>query len=565
MKSGLAGKPAVWQIGRAIFGVAVLFSVPALIGMWRQSFWLDETFTLFPLFSGHTSILELAANLQKASGSLAYTPFHTLMAAAWANVTFSSEFGLRLMNLPMLLGCAWLAWIWARVCEPTVALRRWILAILFATSPFFIYYSYDFRPYALLILAGAMMGVGLLLLNEAPRRALWMICGGTALAFATQPTVALVVPVMAGLILWERRRAVPQLMRQAVLPVLVCAVPAAVVGWYYLQIWKTGGMASFGAPPTLKNLLFVCYEFLGFLGIGPTREGLRALAPPPGRESSILVDLRPTNVDWIWAAAGALIWMIALLIILREAWTARHDSSTRFSNLRRVLLFGIWGMIVMALFFRLKEHRYLARHLSFLFAPMCWPLFTLLVSAAARQGQNYFGVAAVLALHIWSSASLLFTPAYGRDDFRGGFSAARARLASKEASAVIFFGGFEAPLLYGGAKEVGFVRRDRLVAVTRTGAGRHSLYYAKTVRELYDRGISLWCLGDQAPDQQKDILALYAGQTVVVIASRGTEGDNTGLLQHLVKASSSRPVSLGRFPFVEAILVSIPYRDDGRQ
>jgi hypothetical protein len=556
-----SGKSVKWNRMITIFGLAGAFSVPALIGMWRHSFWLDETFTLFPLFSGHRSFFELVTNLQRTPGSIAYTPLHTLLAAAWASVSPSSEFGLRLMNLPMLLGSAWLAWIWARFCEPTSALRRWTLAILFATSPFFIYYGYDFRPYALLILTGAMMAVGLLLLNDAPPKGLWLICGGTALAFVTQPTVALVVPVLGGVILWQHRRAVPQLARQAILPVLVCAAPAALVGWYYVQVWKRGGMASFGAPPTIKNLLFVFYEFLGLLGIGPTREGLRALAPPPGRDPSILVDLRPSNVDWIEAGAGVLLLMIAFLIIIQETRRASHSS--RFSSLQRVALFGFGGIVVLALFFRLKEHRYLARHLSFLFAPVCWPLLTLLVNATARHIRNWFGVAGVLALQLWSSANLLFNPAYGRDDFRGGFAAAREKLVAKEASAIFFIGGFEAPLLYGGQKEVGFVKKDQLVATTRIGTGRHSLTDAKTVRELYDRGISLWCLGDQTADQQKDILELYAGRTVVIVASRGTEGDNRGLIWQLVKGSPSPPRGLGRFPFVEAILVSIPSRQGG--
>ena len=552
------GRSVNWQAVASILALAAVFSVPALIGMWRHSFWLDEAFTLFPLFQGYDSLFELATNLKKTPGSIAFTPLHTLLSAAWADMGPSSEFRLRLMNLPMLLACAWLAWIWARFCEPTSTLRRWTLAVLFATSPFFIYYSYDFRPYALLILTGAMMAVGLLLLNGPLRRSLWLLCGGAALAFVTQPTVALVVPLLVALVVWEHRRTLPQLARPAILPVLACATTTVPVGWYYLQVWKGGGMASFGAAPSVKNLMFVFYEFLGLLGVGPTREGLRALAPPPGRLANILVDLRPSQVDWIEAGIGVLLLGIAFLIVIQETRKASRDSPSQFSSVRRVLLFGLGGMAALALFFRLKEYRYLARHVSFLYAPLCWPLLTLLVKATARRSQNWIGVAGVLALHLWSSTHLLFTPAYGRDDFRSGFSAARAKLDSNEASAIFFFGGFEVPLLYGGEKEVGFVNQDRLAAATRKGTGRHSLADAKTVGELYDRGISLWCLGSHDADQQKNLLDLYSGRRVVVIASRGTEGDNTGLILRLVNASPSPPTSLGRFPFVEAILVTIP-------
>ena len=318
------------------FGLVVAFTVPALIGMARHSFWLDETITLFPLPSGHETILEVAANLRKAVGSLAHTPLHTLMAAAWASVCPSSELGLRLINLPILLACAGLGWWWARFCEPGSAQRRWGLIALFATSPFFIYYAYDFRPYIFLVLTGAMMAIGLLILNESPRAALWLIGGGATVAFATQPTVALLVPWLVAIVLWSRRRTLPGLLRQAAWPMFACVVPATVAGWHYVLLLQSGGMTSYGAAPTFNNLAFVFYEFLGLLGIGPTREALRTLAPPPGREATVLIDLRPTSADWLQASTGALIWAIVLMFAARELWKTRGLSDNRASSLWRV-------------------------------------------------------------------------------------------------------------------------------------------------------------------------------------------------------------------------------------
>ena len=85
------------------------------------------------------------------------------------------------------------------------------------------------------------------------------------------------------------------------------------------------------------------------------------------------------------------------------------------------------------------------------------------------------------------------------------------------------------------------------------------------VQELYRRGVSMWCLGGRGLGPQKELLNLYAGQTVAVVTLRGTEGDDTGLIRQLMNGSTPKPASLGRFPFLEVFLVTIPPRNEGQR
>jgi len=338
---------------------------------------------------------------------------------------------------------------------------------------------------------------------------------------------------------------------------VVCLVPATLLGWYYLSLWKSGGLASFGAAPTLKNLAFVLYEFLGFLGLGPTREQLRALAPPPGREASVLIDPRPTSTDLLPVVLGALAWAAVAFLVIRRVRSQHLPPVQRAAGLQRVVLFGLGAMLILMLFFRVKEYRFLARHVGFLFVPVCWPLLTAVVNVTSNGRRNWLPVAAVLGLQLWSSGNLLFAAPYGRDDLRGGFAVARAKLESKQASAIFFFGGWQPALFYGRANPIGQIDGDVVTAGIRTGTGRHQFLPVSGVQELYGRGVTVWCLGEQGAGPEKELLHLYAGQTVVVVTVRGTEGDNRGLIRRLMQTSALRPQSLGRFPFVEAFLVSI--------
>lgn len=546
----------------AALGLMLLFTVPALIGMWRQPFWIDEAITLFPVDQSYASMADLVQKLSGAiASSVSHTPLHTLMTAAWAGLVPPSEFLLRLMNVPVLLVLGWVAWIWSGLCEPESAGRRWALIWLMATSPFFIYYSYDFRPYALLILAGALMANGLLYLDQSPRRGMWLTCGGVMLAFMTQPTVALVVPWLAALIAWQGRKSLGMLLRQAVLPVVVCCLPAAVAGVYYLVVARSGGMVTYGAPPSWGNFAFVFYEFIGFLGVGPTREQLRAMAPPPGKQATLLADVRPAFADFVPMIIGAALLLVVAVLVWRELRVRRAVAVDRWPGVRLALLFGAGGAIILMFFFRLKGYRFLPRHVSFLFAPVCWPLLSLVVRSAAGRTRNWLLFAAVLAFNAYSSANLLFAPSYSRDALRGAVAAAGAEIKAGRASAIFWYGGWQAGLHYGRGQEMARMDEDIVEAAVTKGTGRHEFRKVRGVKELHDRGVAFWILGNQAPGPQRELLDLYAGKSVVVVAVRGTEADFRGLIAQLIRDSTVKPVSLGRFPFVEAIVVTLPSRD----
>ncbi len=140
-ENGHGKRPALAN-GSELPLLLLLFCIPPLIGMARHPFWLDEVFTLFPAPNDDSSLRAAFASAFHFSGSVQFTPLHTFLVAIWARIVPSTEFALRCMNFPFLIGIALIS----RALLRRLALRSvasyWLFLTFIALSPFYLYYSH---------------------------------------------------------------------------------------------------------------------------------------------------------------------------------------------------------------------------------------------------------------------------------------------------------------------------------------------------------------------------------------------------------------------------------------
>ncbi|MCJ7813276.1 hypothetical protein MUP95_08195 [bacterium] len=180
-------------------------------------------------------------------------------------------------------------------------------------------------------------------------------------------------------------------------------------GWF---LWTTFIQGAAGAieTPSIFNVLFSFYEFLGFLGLGPPRNVLRS-APSLHTlfQSSYLISL----------IGGIACWLIILIFI---AINIRRDGiPAAFSPMFIMFCVGIVAFTPIAYLF---DFRFWGKHISFLFPLILFILMSLLVGYNRKyRGLNLNLIAIFLLASIWLVSSLrLVSNDYAKDDYRGAVS-----------------------------------------------------------------------------------------------------------------------------------------------
>ena len=160
----------------AMLGILVLAAVLRFHGLDRTGIWLDES------YSWYETGLPFGAMYQESAAS-PHPPLHNFLAWPWVRLFGDSEVALR--SLPAMLGTlnVLLLYLTGRLLwGPRIALTG---MVLLALSPFHVWYSQEFRPYALLALAAtAYMHSVFRILLRKPAALVYNIAAGLALLFS---------------------------------------------------------------------------------------------------------------------------------------------------------------------------------------------------------------------------------------------------------------------------------------------------------------------------------------------------------------------------------------------
>jgi hypothetical protein len=538
-----------------VLALLLLFCIPALIGMARQPIWIDEGFTLFPVPVSSNSLAGLLSEFDHFPGSIRYTPLYVLLTAVWARLVPATEFAVRCVNLPFLLGTAFVAHAFVKRLPLRTRIEQWIALALLAASPFYVYYSYDLRPYAALILFGGMMALGLILCEEGQSKGAWLISLGFSLAFLTQPPVCLLAPVIAPAVLVACRKNMVASLRMWVVPGSAGTLLVAATALYYYLVRSTGGMEAWGGGGFIKNVIFILYEFAGFAGLGPTRAQLRSLAPPAGRDATVAPIILSWN-DWIPVFLFAVIWMVLILITIRQMVLSGGRFSVRGRSVRWPGVIFAGGLFILSLFFYRMGYRFLSRHISFLFLPFAFTLLGLIAQVATTRIAR-LSVFLLLGFFGFSSGQLLFNPAYMREDPRVMMRAWSGARANDPSVRLWAFYPIQSIIYYGPAESTPSLRGNQAFVAKRLGPAAYSETSGSDVSQLCDsaRVISLDSPGR---DIWERLLNASRGKHVIVAFNRGTEFDHEGLGRELLANPAAKASKIAEGAFVECFECYIP-------
>ena len=548
----VSGRLAVWEW----IALLTLFCLPPLVGMARHPLWIDEAQTLFPVATPSTTFVDFARSSLTLGGSLQVTPLYAILVALWARIFPTTELALRCVNLPFLVLTAVVAraYVWHLPLR-TRAGRWWALALI-GLSPFYVYYSFDLRPYASLICFGGMMGLGLVWIATWDRRGPWWFAFGFGLAFLSQPTVVVIAPLLGLLLVLLARRDLArsfQLWRRAWIVAFALCVPG---GIFYYLVRHGSGAQSFGGRPDLKNVIFVLFEFAGFSGLGPTREQLRTLAPPEGAES-MLSGVTLTWLDWWPVALAAGLWIVGLATLFWLARPRRDTASTSTSAFLLNAAFFVGGLLSVAIFFYFFRYRFLPRHICFLYLPFMFALLALAASARLRGSVRVFAPLAVLGFAT-SAGQLLLNPRYARDDFRSIFARWQEGRKVDPELRVWAFSYPPSFLYYAGAEKVLYLDEAQAEIWNRIGPASYRRAILGPAHLVELGAYKVVCVRHPTPEAWAALLAANRGQRLILAVNRGTEFDRHNRARDFVRNPAISAELLPSVPFVESFQARVP-------
>ena len=373
----------------------------------QQSLWMDEGYTVW--FASHDTFRSFVRSLIGSPGSPGDPQmlFYLSYMWGWTKIFGRSEEALRAANIPFFL---------LLIVSTEWASRRLLqqpnLWVLFCLSPFVWFYLNEARPYAALTSFSAAALVALLtyVVHPAEHRswapwccliAMLFACGSHILGVFLIPSIVVLVAEAARTDLSFRR----SFWRDWWRPALSCLPAFAILGGFYAWV-STYGVNKTSGSPGLLDMAFVAYEFLGFQGLGPPRNGLRTGIHPNAIAGS-----------WPWLLIGVVAVATVAVVLLR----------TPPPKIVRTASVSLLAGIVIAFAISRFEHVHVLGRYMAVFFPLLILISILWLagSPSERSGRSVAGVTLVLAL-TWgiSDARMVLLPQFRKDDYRGAASIA---------------------------------------------------------------------------------------------------------------------------------------------
>ncbi len=408
-----------------------------LLAVSHDSLWIDEgntaVYAIQPTYSAWK------AHLLTDHYSDCQFPLYMYLVWAWGHVAGTSEFALRALNLPFAVIACIMFFLLARTLRV-----RW-LAFALLIQPFFWFYLNEARPYMLQIATGSMVAAGfsMIVIRQRERLGWALFLSGTVLLFYS--TLLCFVSLSFFFIvlifeIWRGRAKLPSRWLLLLAGLIAVLTPGAL---YYLQtVLRGAGGAKIWAISPL-NWLWVAYETVGAVGLGPPVREIRDIAHEVLANGFSLTAAQP----FVWPLLYGLVTCLVAAMGLARIWKTREA-------IREVSLFVfLFGsvVIVFGVLSVLLHKAFWARHLAPIF-PVYVICFTYVLSsiwgrATQRSMSQRTLVAVCLGMMIASCVSLTFSPAHRKDDNRAAAQIAKESLHRGEC--VWWAGSWECAAYYG--------------------------------------------------------------------------------------------------------------------
>lgn len=423
--------PAHW----AVIGFLLL-----LVSLSNDSIDMDEAQTWDYARLGTFS--EFCHELRTDNNSESQMPLGMFTFWAWAQAFGTSELGMRSLNL------LWAGIVLGALAQVGRQLSISWLPLLFAVQPFTWYCMNHARTPVMQMAGGALLLAGALGHYQSREygggSGLALCMGAILLCGASMLGLIPLAAVVAGIFVYG-------LLRRILLPttgkiaIIFTLTVLAALGIYYgtTLLRGAGGAKIWSVSPA--NVLFVVYEFLGFQGLGPGRQELRAIMK--GLASSR--DLLPFIPGFLVLISA----YVLILIVAFKSWMTRNLGTVRAHNIQREKtettrtqqskrrLFPIWLMCVgvpvlsaglLYVLAAVVGFPFWGRHLAGAFP--FWVVALALTIYWARQGlwrkAGRLAGSGIVILLLISSLLIRFAPFHSHDDYRGA-AAEALRLSAK--------------------------------------------------------------------------------------------------------------------------------------
>lgn len=395
--------------------LVILLSVClCLFGSVRSSsLWIDEGQT-WSVLCGDWN--HLTGCLSKRGDAVSGMPLYFIVNYGVTRLTGLSEYAMRSLNL--LFGTIYLmlaAKLLKKLSLPPVFL------LLFAADPVFLYYMNEARPYVILLTLGTVLA---LLLYACDMERTSVIAGIYAVLWLGAATHMMFVfsgltyltqcffEWRAGKLNWKRH-----------LICGVCFIPLFLpLFLHYFWVLSVAPEVRSFEPGGLKSLLQITYSFLGFTGLGFSRNDMRGAV------------LSRFNFRMAAeTAAAVLAYSGAFFLIVRHRLKPQR-SETAFRIFCGTALAG--GAFVVANL--VLGTRFWERHVIWLL-----PMILLLSAMYIRRLYAERGFPAKCIAVLWfaviviSGLNIMLLPYYQKDDYR---AAARAALQASRGGPILFQG-----------------------------------------------------------------------------------------------------------------------------
>ncbi len=346
-------------------------------------------------------------------------PLYMFYSWVWEKLSGLDEWAMRAGNVPwFLFGLVAMA-----RALPAAQRLRWSILLVLLCNSFVWFYLDEARPYAMQIGTSLVVFASLFRLasnqDEPARERLWVagLCVASLLLSASSMLAMLWVGAYLGAALLSAPKDhLQRLARSYWLWWVGTGLLLFMLGLYYLWTLSVGARAARLGPVDPRNVLFIAYELLGFSGLGPGRNVMRA-----GQWRVFL--------PWL---PGLAIYAGVLLVVLAASCRSLVASVSRRTLLCWTLTFALVLGFLLAVGMAVR-FRVLGRH--------CTPLLPLVLFvlgsgvAALWQRRDRVGrlvVAAFVGLCLISCLSLRFSERHAKEDYRDAAAMGRETLARGE-------------------------------------------------------------------------------------------------------------------------------------
>jgi hypothetical protein len=368
--------------------------IVAVVFISTNSFWIDEGNAAYK--ASQSTLSAWWHSMHSVTGSDSQMPIYMLYIWCWEKIVPSSEFWLRMSNLPWFLLILY-------------SLRPFRFGLLCAlTCPFLIGYMNELRPYVMQ-LAGAALSIRSLSNLHLKESKSWMhiLIGCLIMCMASLIGVVWAFgPLIYTLIERPKRFIEPWFWKSTIL-----AAPFyLLLAYYYVWTLLQGQEAAMMGGGIIVSAGAAAYELLGLAGLGPSKITLRT---NPGS----VVEYLPLLIPAVLISTG--------LISVGFHYFRKHASKQQLIAATCAVSAPCLILISLVLF---KDFRLLGRHL----APLS-VVIVLLIAIAMNQLWNASTKLSPLpisskiknsicvltiVLGILSSLSLRFNPIHRKDDYR---------------------------------------------------------------------------------------------------------------------------------------------------